>query len=111
MNELNDKPTLPIHGVSGSLSLETIVDYVTHKDLSNHKKIVNLWVKSGNNIKDFPKLPPVWFDVIITLKNGKKYKSMLASINNWGGVQFVINRTFKSRLYLDVDEVVSWEFV
>ena len=44
-------------------------------------------------------------------KNGKKYKSMLASINNWGGVQFVINRMFKERIYLDTDEVVSWKFV
>jgi len=36
---------------------------------------------------------------------------MLASINNWGGVQFVINQTFKKRIYLDTDEVVSWEFI
>lgn len=98
-------------GVSGSLSLETIVNYVTKKDLSVHKKVCNLWLKSGNKAGDFPKLPPCWFDVEITLKNGKKYKSMLASINNWGGVQFVINQTFKKRIYLDTDEVVSWEFV
>jgi hypothetical protein len=97
--------------VSGGLSLETIADYVTRKDLSVHNKICNLWIKAGNKAEDFPKLPPCWFDVEITLKNGKKYKSMLASINNWGGVQFVINQTFKKRIYLDIDEVVSWEFV
>lgn len=108
---LDQKPPLHKTSVSGSLSLETIVDYVTKKDLSVHKKICNLWLKSGNKAEDFPKLPPCWFDVEITLKNGKKYKSMLASINNWGGVQFVINQTFKKRIYLDTDEVVSWEFI
>jgi hypothetical protein len=50
-------------------------------------------------------------DVEITLKNGKKYKSFLASINNCGGVQFIINRMFKERIYLETEEVVSWEFV
>lgn len=97
--------------VSSSLSLETIADFVTHKDLSVHNKICNLWLKSGNKREDFPKLPPCWFDVEITLKNGKKYKSMLVSINNWGGVQFVINRPFKNRVYLDTEEVVSWVFI
>ena len=97
--------------VSGSLSLETITNYVTKKDLSVHNKICNLWLKAGNKAEDFPKLPPCWMDVEITLKNGKKYKSFLASINNWGGVQFVINRMFKERIYLETDEVVSWEFV
>lgn len=97
--------------VSGSLSLETIADYVTKKDLSVHQKIVNLWLKSGNKAKDFPKLPPCWMDVEITLKNGKKYKSFLASINNWGGVQFVINRMFKERIYLETDKVINWEFI
>ena len=94
-----------------SLSLETIVDYVTKKDLSVHKKICNLWLKAGYKAEEFPKLPPCWFDVEITLKTGKKYKSMLASINNWGVVQFVINQTFKKRIYLDTEEVVSWEFI
>ena len=108
---LDQNPPLHKTSVSGSLYLETIVDYVTKKDLSVHKKICNLWLKSGNKAEDFPKLPPCWFDVEITLKNGKKYKSMLASINNCGGVQFVINQTFKKRIYLDTDEVVSWEFV
>lgn len=97
--------------VSRSLSLETIADYVTKEELSIHLKICNLWLKSGNKIEDFPKLPPCWFDVKITLKNGKKYKSFLASINNWGGVQFIINQRLKKRIYLDTDEVVSWEFV
>ena len=107
---LDQNPPLHKTSVSGSLSLETIVDYVTKKDLSVHKKICNLWLKSGNKAEDFPKLPPCWFDVEITLKNGKKYKSMLAS-NNLGGVQFVINQTFKKRIYLNTDEVISWEFV
>ena len=96
---------------SGCLSLETITRYVTKKDLSVHNKICNLWLNAGNKAEDFPKLPPCWFDVEITLKNGKKYKSMLASLNNSGGVQFVINKTFKKRIYLDTDEVISWEFV
>jgi hypothetical protein len=102
---------LTLFASSSSLSLETIVDYVTKKDLSVHKKICNLWLKAGNKAEDFPKLPPCWMDVEITLKNGKKYKSMLASINNWGGVQFVINRMFKERIYLETEEVVSWEFI
>lgn len=102
---------LNIDTISGSLSLETIVDYVTNKDLSVHKKICHLWLKSGNKAEEFPKLPPCWFDVEITLENGEKYKSMLVSINNRGGVQFVINRMFKHRIYLDTDEVVNWEFV
>jgi hypothetical protein len=93
------------------LQLENIVDYVTNKELSVHKKICNIWLKSGNNPKDFPKLPPCYFDVIITLKSGKKYKSMLVSINNWGGVQFIINRAFQKRIYLDVDKIVYWEFI
>ena len=63
-----------------------------------------------NKAKDFPKLPPCWIDVEITLKNGKKYKSFLASINNWGGVQFIINKTFK-RIYLETEEVIKWEFI
>jgi hypothetical protein len=104
-------PAFLVGAVSGSLSLETIADYVTKKDLSVHKKICNLWLKAGNKAEDFPKLPPCWMDVEITLKNGKKYKSFLASINNWGGVQFVINRMFKERIYLDTEEIVSWEFV
>jgi hypothetical protein len=106
-----EKPQLNIGAVSGSLSLETIADYVTKKDLSVHNKICNLWLKDGNKAEDFPKLPPWWIDVEITLKSGKKYKSFLASINNWGGVKFVINRMFKERIYLETDEVVSWEFV
>jgi len=110
-HQISTKPPLLIASVSGSLSLETIADYVTKKDLSIHKKICNLWIKSGNKVEDFPKLPPCWMDVEITLKNGNKYKSFLASINNWGGVQFVINRMFKERIYLDTEEVVSWEFV
>lgn len=93
------------------LSLETIVDYVTKKDLSTHNKICNLWLKAGNKAKDFPTLPPIWFDVEITLKNGNKYKSFLASINNWGGVQFVINRPFRQRLYIDINDVTKWEFI
>jgi hypothetical protein len=104
-------PQLNIGAGSGSLSLETIADYVTKKDLSVHKKICNLWLKAGNKSEDFPKLPPCWMDVEITLKNGKKYKSFLASINNWGGVQFVINRMVKDRVYIEIEEVVSWEFV
>ena len=102
---------LHIVDVSGSLSLETIADCVTKKDLSVHNKICNLWLKAGNKAEDFPKLPPCWMDVEITLKNGKKYKSFLASINNWGGVQFVINRVFKKRIYLETEDVVSWEFI
>ena len=97
--------------MSGSLSLETIANYITKKDLSVHNKICNLWIKAGNKAENFPKLPPCYMDVEIILKNGKKYKSFLAGVNNWGGVQFVINRMFKERIYLDTEEVVSWEFV
>jgi hypothetical protein len=111
MNNSEQNPQFCQTDVSGSLSLEIIADYVTKKDLSVHNKICKLWLKSGNKAEDFPELPPCWFDVEITLKNGKKYKSMLASINNWGGVQFIINRMFKERIYLDTEEVVSWEFV
>ena len=39
---------LHIADVSGSLSLETIADYVTKKDLSVHNKVCNLWLKAGN---------------------------------------------------------------
>ena len=102
---------LHIADVSGGLSLETIADYVTKKDLSVHNKVCNLWLKAGNKAEDFPKLPPCWMDVEITLKNGKKYKSFLASINKWGGFQFVINRVCKKRIYLETEDVVSWEFV
>lgn len=106
-----EKPQLNIGNISGCLSLEDIADYFTKKDLSLHKKIVNLWLKSGNKAKEFPKLPPCWLDVEITLKNGKKYNSMLSSTNNCGGVQFVINKNFKKRIYLSTDEVVNWEFI
>ena len=93
------------------IPLEIIADYITNKDLSVHNKICNLWLKSGNKAEDFPKLPPCYIDVEITLINGKKYKSMLVSINNWGGVEFVINRIFKDRIYLDVEEVTNWKFI
>jgi hypothetical protein len=92
-------------------SLANIADLVQNKEISVHNKIINLWLMFGNEAKDFPKLPPVWIDVLITLKNGKKHKSMLASINNQGGVQFVVNQAFKQRLYLDVEEVIKWEFI
>jgi len=106
----NENTPSCLGAVIGSLSLENIVDYITNKQLSTHNKIINLWLKSGNKKEDFPKLPPCWMDVEITLKNGKKYKSFLASINNWGGVKFVINHIFKERDYLDVEDIVKWEF-
>lgn len=31
MNELNEKPTLPIHGVRRSFSMETVLDFGKHK--------------------------------------------------------------------------------
>ena len=104
-------PAFLVGDVSGRLSLENIVDYITKKNLSTHNKIINLWLKSGNKKEDFPELPPCWMNVEITLKNGKKYKSFLASINNFGGVNFVINHTFKKRDYLDVEEIAKWEFI
>jgi hypothetical protein len=97
--------------IKSTLSLETIADYVTKKDVSVHNKICGLWLDAGNKAEDFPKLPPCWIDVKITLKDGKKFKSKLASINNRGGVQFVIDSMFKERIYLDTDEVVSWVFI
>jgi len=93
------------------MKLENIVDYITNKDLSVHNKICNLWLGAGNRVEDFPKLPPCWLNVEIILKNGKKYKSMLVEINKWGGYQFVINRKFKKRLYLETDEIISWKFI
>lgn len=107
---INKNTEQPTHA-SGNLSLETIADYVTKKDLSVHNRICNLWLKAGNKPKDFPKLPPCYMDVYITLKNGKKCKSFLASVNHWGGVQFIINRMFRERIYLNTEEVVSWEFI
>lgn len=93
------------------MKLERILDLVTNNDLSTHKKICWLWLESGNKKEDFPKLPPHYYKVLITLKNGKKYKSFLAEINNWGGSQFIVNRMFGDRLYIDTDEVESWEFI
>ena len=93
------------------MKLERIVDLVTDKDLSTHNKIINLWLDSGNKREDFPKLPPCWFDVLITLKNGKKYKAILAEINRFGGCEFVVKTTFKGKVYIETGEVIDWKFI
>jgi hypothetical protein len=92
--------------------LGRINDFVKHKDLSTHTKIVNIWLLT-NDREDFPALPPEICPCEITLQNGSRYRAYLDSENSQDWIEygntFAIRRN--GRRHWHKEEVIKWEFI
>ncbi len=86
--------------------LSEVCRYIQGKDISTHNKIIGLWLMLGGSAEEFPKLPPEYMNVLITLKNGKSYKSFRNECR-----EFIVNRSLRERLYINEEEIVKWEFI
>jgi hypothetical protein len=92
--------------------LGRIYDIISNNELDKHKKIVNIW-KLSNNIKYFPKLPPLICPCEITLNNGSKYRAYLDQeiSQDWieYGNTFAIRRN--GRRQWKQEDVKEWKLI